>query len=273
MNLKNLLFSKIETITPEEARRMLETERGDEVTLLDVRQPKEYERAHIPKSVLIPLAQLRSRMDEIPRDRPLIVYCASGGRSAAAARMLKGAGFEEVYNLGGGIKAWNGLVASGGPEFGLELFIGTEDFEEVFVAAYSMEHNLGRFYSALAEAVDDPAAVALLKRLAGFEERHKALLLKEWGRGLTSSQVEIIADRIEGALSLDQELQRLLHQGPALSRIIGTAMSIEAQALDLYWRLSQHADSHREFFAFMTEEEAGHLRVLEQELERILEEG
>jgi molybdopterin-guanine dinucleotide biosynthesis protein A/rhodanese-related sulfurtransferase len=73
--------------------------------VLDVRQADEYEAAHVPGAVLIPLDQLGDRQDELPRDRPLLVICRSGGRSAAAVRALAAAGYDAT-NVAGGTLAW-----------------------------------------------------------------------------------------------------------------------------------------------------------------------
>ncbi len=73
--------------------------------VLDVRQPEEYETAHVPGAVLLPLDQLGTRLDEVPGDQHLYVICKSGGRSAAAVEVLTGAGFEAT-NVSGGTTAW-----------------------------------------------------------------------------------------------------------------------------------------------------------------------
>jgi molybdopterin-guanine dinucleotide biosynthesis protein A/rhodanese-related sulfurtransferase len=73
--------------------------------VLDVRQPDEYEAGHVPGAVLVPLDQLAGRQDELPKDRPLLVICKSGARSAAAVGALTGAGYDAT-NVAGGTMAW-----------------------------------------------------------------------------------------------------------------------------------------------------------------------
>jgi len=75
-------------------------------TLLDVRQLGEWNSGHAADAIHIPLAAVRSRMSEIPRDRAVVVICASGNRSAMAALTLAKSGFEEVYNFSGGMGSW-----------------------------------------------------------------------------------------------------------------------------------------------------------------------
>lgn len=73
--------------------------------LLDVRQPEEYRSGHIPGAKLIPLGDLRSRMNELPKNQEIIVVCRSGNRSLSATCQLANAGFKAI-NLNGGITAW-----------------------------------------------------------------------------------------------------------------------------------------------------------------------
>jgi len=79
---------------------------GKPHVLVDVREPSEHAASSIDGSTLIPLRQLQSRLKDLPKDRPIVVHCQSGGRSAIAVAMLKVQGFD-AHNLSGGIKAWN----------------------------------------------------------------------------------------------------------------------------------------------------------------------
>jgi adenylyltransferase/sulfurtransferase len=78
---------------------------GERPYILDVREPAEYQIANL-NGTLIPLGTLSSRLNELDRDREIVVHCKSGGRSAQACDILRGAGFENVKNLEGGILAW-----------------------------------------------------------------------------------------------------------------------------------------------------------------------
>ncbi len=76
--------------------------------VLDVRESKEYDGGHVLNSKLISLGNLRDRVGELEkyRDQPIIVMCRSGNRSAMACAMLGKQGFSQVYNLAGGVIAW-----------------------------------------------------------------------------------------------------------------------------------------------------------------------
>lgn len=109
-----------ETVSVEEAREMIEK---DEVFILDVRTPAEFNSSHIEGATLIPVTNsggsnlspdqlLEARINEVPRGKKILVYCRSGRRSAAASQMLVDAGYTQVYNMGGGINEW---IAAGYP--------------------------------------------------------------------------------------------------------------------------------------------------------------
>ncbi|MGI0133329.1 MAG: ThiF family adenylyltransferase, partial [Thermoplasmata archaeon] len=74
--------------------------------LLDVRDPNEWDIAHLPDAHLIPLAELPERVTEVAQAKDVVVYCLTGGRSAQATRLLLSLGFTHVRNLEGGIRAW-----------------------------------------------------------------------------------------------------------------------------------------------------------------------
>ncbi len=81
-------------------------DRHEDVHLIDVREPNEFEICRIPGSTLIPLGQLRSRAGELDRSQEIVVHCKMGGRSAKAVAQLQELGFDRVLNLTGGILAW-----------------------------------------------------------------------------------------------------------------------------------------------------------------------
>jgi adenylyltransferase/sulfurtransferase len=80
--------------------------RGEPILLLDVREPQEYNAGHLDGSKHIPMQHVPGRMDELPRDGEIIVYCRSGVRSARVQQFLMSNGFARVKNLAGGMMAW-----------------------------------------------------------------------------------------------------------------------------------------------------------------------
>ena len=81
---------------------------GDDFILIDVREPNEFEIVRIPGSHLIPLSNFTdgSALATLPRDRPIILHCRSGVRSATALAILKEAGFSDATHVRGGVLAW-----------------------------------------------------------------------------------------------------------------------------------------------------------------------
>ena len=99
----------MEEITATELKARLD--RGDDLQIIDVREPNEYEAARLEGSKLIPLGQVVTRKDEIDESRETVVHCKMGGRSAKAIEALQRAGFRgRLLNLKGGITAWSNDV-------------------------------------------------------------------------------------------------------------------------------------------------------------------
>ena len=80
---------------------------GRDHVLLDVREPFEIELAQLAGSLNIPMAEVPARLDEVPRDREIVVMCHSGQRSGRVARFLEQNGYAKAVNLAGGIDAWS----------------------------------------------------------------------------------------------------------------------------------------------------------------------
>jgi len=96
--------SSPQLISPENYNSEFLDSEADHI-LIDVRTPGEFAGGHIEGAININVQEIGQRLDEIPSDKPIVLYCRSGNRSAQAARILDGAGFEGVYDLGG-IQAW-----------------------------------------------------------------------------------------------------------------------------------------------------------------------
>jgi molybdopterin/thiamine biosynthesis adenylyltransferase/rhodanese-related sulfurtransferase/molybdopterin converting factor small subunit len=102
-------------ITPLELKAKLD--RGEEVVIVDVREPEEYAIARIPGSTLIPLRSLPERIHELSSADDIVVHCKSGARSARAVDFMKQAGFRKVKNLVGGILRWSDEVDPTVPKY------------------------------------------------------------------------------------------------------------------------------------------------------------
>ncbi len=96
----------LETTPQMTADELAEALRTGRVGVVDVRDVSEWESGHIPQVPNIPLGHLEKRLAELPRERPLVVHCQGGGRSAIAASVLQAHGIGDVINLNGGLDAW-----------------------------------------------------------------------------------------------------------------------------------------------------------------------
>ena len=102
--IKSQAERAIKNVSPKEAKELMGNENG--VFLLDVRTKEEYNESHIKTAHLIPVQELEQNIDLIPKDRNVVVYCASGKRSARACGILKNKGLRALYNIEGGIRQW-----------------------------------------------------------------------------------------------------------------------------------------------------------------------
>jgi adenylyltransferase/sulfurtransferase len=92
-------------------------DRGEEFTLVDVREPHEYQIARIPGAILIPLGDLPKRLNELNPDAEIVMHCKMGGRSAKACDLLRANGFANVRNMTGGITKWSDTVDPSVPKY------------------------------------------------------------------------------------------------------------------------------------------------------------
>ncbi|SDQ44497.1 adenylyltransferase/sulfurtransferase MoeZ [Thermostaphylospora chromogena] len=94
------------TITASELKAMMD--RGEDIFLVDVREPNEYEIVSIPGATLIPKGQFidGSALERLPQDKKIVLHCKSGARSAEALAVVKNAGFSDAVHLGGGVLSW-----------------------------------------------------------------------------------------------------------------------------------------------------------------------
>ncbi|WP_448568634.1 rhodanese-like domain-containing protein [Thermus sp.] len=118
--------AQVKNVTPEEAKRLYE----EGVPFVDVREVEEYAQARIPGAALLPLSEFMARYGEIPKDRPVVLYCRTGNRSWQAAAWLASLGYDQVLNLEGGIVRWyrSGLPVDTTP---VEVGYATTPFQEV----------------------------------------------------------------------------------------------------------------------------------------------
>jgi len=269
MQLKKL-FTPVASLDAGEAKAFMAGHREGEYTLLDVRQPGEYEDAHLPGARLLPLPQLSDTYTELDPEKPTIAYCAVGGRSRVAAQMLSGWGFKEVYNLAGGIKAFHGHKASGPVELNLGLVKGDESPAAIIILAYGMEKALQLFYETLKAQSPDKELQDLFGKLAKVEVGHERRLFEVYsrvasgGQDLASFEATIMPQTLEGGFSAAEFLQTNKSHLQTVPEVLDLAMMLETQALDLYLRFAGRCGQPqtKEVLYALAGEEKAHLARL-----------
>jgi sulfur-carrier protein adenylyltransferase/sulfurtransferase len=277
MQLKKL-FTPVSSMEAEEAKGYMARHREGEYTLLDVRQPGEYEEEHLPGAQLVPLPQLSEQYQRLDPEKPTLVHCAIGGRSRVAAQMLSGWGFKEVYNLAGGIKAFQGHKATGPQELNLDLVNGDETPAQIIILAYGMEKALQIFYETLKQQSPDQELQALFGKLAQVEVHHEQRLFAVYGQvapggqDLATFESSVVPKTLEGGFNGEEFLENNQSHLRTVSEVLDLAMMLETQALDLYLRFaarSEQAQTKEVLFTLAGEEKA-HLaslgRLLEEKL-------
>jgi len=255
-----------------EAQIFLKEKSVDSIQLVDVRQPKEYEREHLPGAILIPLKQLFSRIDELDPALPTLVYCANGVRSKAACQLLMSKDFANIYNITGGIKAWKGLKAKGHEELGMEFFTKA-NFKDTFTMAYVMEEGLQQLYYGLAENTTDEKQKELLIHLAKFEDLHKNKLIEDFQPEDTKiPNAENMGNIMEGGFNKEAILKHFSPHLYDLEDILHLAMMLETQAHDVYSRMARKTNDEKtkKLFLHLADEEKMHLSYITKVLDKVL---
>jgi sulfur-carrier protein adenylyltransferase/sulfurtransferase len=180
----------------------------------------------------------------------------------------------------GGIRAWNGMVATGGLEAGMAYFEPAAGLREMVALAWAMEEGSRRFYQGAGERLQsDPEAAELFRQLIRAEEGHKRSLLASYDHlaGRPADPASLAADMeeaggggtMEGGISVREALSWL--EGRELAELLELAMGLEINAYDLYIKMGRRVgDEERQIFAGLAREEQQHLERLAQLLDRRL---
>jgi rhodanese-related sulfurtransferase/rubrerythrin len=257
----------IRSLSAEQTRQIMESEDHLDYQLVDVRQPGEYQQGHIPGALLMPLGEVAARAAELDLAKKTIVYCRSGVRSKSGCAIMARLGVEQVYDMTGGITAWNGEQAEGGVDAGLEIFT-PGSFGSPFELVYQMEAGLKSFYQALAARAADRAEQQMLDKLASFEAGHMHQLSQKYGQISNGASLQIM----EGGLNQQQMIDAFGDQVSSRKKILQLGMKLEAQAFDLYSRLARkfQGEETESFFRQMAAEEHGHLLSVAKELDNLV---
>jgi rhodanese-related sulfurtransferase len=265
-------FKPVSAWSADQVRDFLEKHVPEEYNLVDVRNPSEYEEKHLPGAKLIPVDELQERLGELDPTKMTITCCTAGMRSRSAAMVLQNAGFREVHNMAGGLRAWEGLTAKGTPEPELAYFTAMRTPEKQVALAWYLEEGTRTFYQEVAAMLQDREAASLFRELVVAEEHHKATLVavyeglagKPAGADFPSGVLaaEPPGQLMEGGVSVPKALGWI--RGRQIRDILELAISVETNAYDRYLILRRELESEhsRRVFEVLSDEERRHLTKL-----------
>jgi sulfur-carrier protein adenylyltransferase/sulfurtransferase len=194
--------------------------------------------------------------------------------------MLSGKGFKKVFNVSGGIKAWKSKIAIGTQTLGMNLFDGHEEPLDVLKVAYSLEQGLRVFYLDMGSKAENNKVKELFAKLSEIETQHQQSIFNTYNDMSTSKisldefEKIIKKNALEGGMSTDEYLDLFKPDFNSATDIISLAMSIEAQALDLYQRVSVKVknSTSRDIINKIANEEKAHLASLGKLMDNVLKE-
>jgi rubrerythrin len=194
--------------------------------------------------------------------------------------MLSTAGIKEVYSLQGGLRAWDGIVATGAPEAGTAFFPEKAAVETLIALAWLLEDGTRKFYTELPALLSDPAATDLFQELVAAEQHHQAALGElyrkitglspgaEFPRALVESgdpgDVMEVGMRVSDALAWARD--------KTLVEVLDLAIALETNSYDLYIKMGRRGLDSRahEVFSLLSAAEKNHLERLVGLLDRTL---
>jgi rubrerythrin len=187
-----------------------------------------------------------------------------------AAQFLSGQGFREVYNLRGGIKAWQGVKAVGPVELNLDLIRGDESPVEIISLAFGMEEALRRFYVFFKDRAFDENLRNLFAVLASVEEKHIETLrtlylaLPEASPESKVWEERTRAEVLEGGFRFPDFIRQNEPLLKSPVEVLETALMLETQALDLYLRFAAREEEGgtKKVLFRLGDEEKAHLAAL-----------
>jgi rhodanese-related sulfurtransferase/rubrerythrin len=258
-------------MSPEELRRYIEKNKEGDYLLVDVRQPKEYVQGHIAGAKLIPIKDLVADLFSLPSDKDLIFYCHSGGRSAAAATLAaeEAVSKKKIYDLEGGIMAWDDRIVSEYPR--VEVFDKSKSLPGLLWTAMDLEKGAFRFYNYVRDRFVSEPFSTTLGQLATAEIAHAKAVYRYWKNTEEGpAEFETVFENLQGEiLEGGEKLVDILRRAEAIEgntcmNMIELALHIENSAFDLYRTVAEQAESKeaQEAFLSIAESEKTHMKNL-----------
>ncbi|MEF8823765.1 MAG: ferritin family protein [Desulfohalobiaceae bacterium] len=163
----------------------------------------------------------------------------------------------------------------------MHVFSGEETLEDILILAYSLEQGLQDFYRLMVDKTEEGPTRELFEVLAGIEDKHKDRIYEEYAGSVSPPpdrgefESKVVSRFMEGGMTTEEYFEHFRLDIDSRADILDMAMTIEAQALDLYRRSADRFQDKQitPFFLRLSDEEKEHLRRLGQLMEEIEEEG
>ncbi|MDY6950539.1 MAG: rhodanese-like domain-containing protein [Thermodesulfobacteriota bacterium] len=258
-------------MSPEELKGYMERNKEGDYLLVDVRQPEEYVRGHIPGAKLIPVRELVADLSKLPSDKDLVFYCHSGGRSAAAATLAEeeGGAYGEIYDLEGGIMAWEDQTVPDYPR--VQVFDKSRTLSELLLTAMDLEKGALRFYDYLKEKYVSEPFSKTFEQLSLAERAHAKAVYQYWKKteedppAFDAVFAGLKGEILEGGGDLIDTLGRAeAMEGNVCMHLIELSLHIEHAAFDLYRTMADQSENKEaeEAFLSIAQAEKRHMKTL-----------
>ena len=260
--------SRVDSISADELRRLIESRSEDDYLLIDVREPEEYEVGHLPGARLLPVSHLEEDAPSLPPAAQTVLYCHTGVRSRQAANhIIRKLSRDGVYVLDGGLNAWRGHTLEDFPN--VHVFDGAGALPDVILRALDLEKGAHRLYEMLCEHFATSRLQPILEELRQAEVAHGRVLfgaLKKCSTKELPPFEELFAnltgDIVENGAYLDEMLlvaSEMEHDDEA--SLLELALGVEYMAYDLYRSLSHRVEDaeQKRLFSGLAAQEKGHV--------------
>ena len=270
-------LTTVKDISADDLKAYMSGHKEESYLLVDVREPKEYRQGHIPGSVLLPLKEVEAGITDFDLEKDIFFYCRSGRRSRIAANLVADMGVpaKNIFNLAGGILAWQGKTLRDFPR--VTIFAAAGDIPSTLRQAIELEKGAQTFYRACAGLFEHETISREATTLAKLEVEHAKIIYRILKRHKPDLEIfekifeQAAGDIIEGGLSVAEAIEMLKKaEGDPCVNFSELALEIEFMAYDLYKNLAVRAGEKETALQMLTlcEQEKGHTRVVANMLSR-----
>lgn len=258
-------------MSPEKLKQYMEKNKESDYLIVDVRQPEEYVRGHIPGAKLIPIKELVANLSDLPSGKDLVFYCHSGGRSEAAATLAveEKVSNKDIYNLEGGIMAWDERMVPDYPR--VKVFDKSKSLSELLLIAIDLEKGAFRFYNYIKDRFVSEPFSKIFRQLSTEEIVHAKAVYQYWKNNESDPpEFETVFESLKGEiLEGGENLIDILKRAAAIEgntclNLTELALNIENSSFDLYRTMAEQTDSKKaqEVFLSIAQAEKTHMKTL-----------